>query len=252
MRFETATCATHGPFRAVVAETKSRGQVMGACPQCQAEEDRRRLDEVHQAQAAAKKRAGQKTLVQILGHSGIPERFMRRGFDTFEVHHDGHRQAVDAARAYAEQFADHRKQGRGLLFIGPTGTGKSHLAIAIAKAVIRNGGTAVYATALDVFQIVKETFSGGSEMSERQAVAQFVTPDLLVIDEVGVQYETAAERVIMTNLIDKRYQSLRPTILLSNHSLPEIERVLGPRVGSRLAEVNEVVRCTWDDWRKSA
>lgn len=93
---------------------------------------------------------------------------------------------------YAENFPAHARMGRSLMLLG---TGKTHLATAIGNRVIRRlGMTALYLTASSAFRHVKASFGSDSPHTEVQAYAMFESPDLLILDEEGVQNVTEFER----------------------------------------------------------
>ncbi|MBE9538513.1 MAG: ATP-binding protein [Proteobacteria bacterium] len=202
--------------------------------------DYSREQQAHRSQALNKK----------IGHSGIPRRFLDSSFDGFRIDNDGQSHALDICRGYAETFKANLDGGDGLIFIGPPGTGKTHLATAICREVIRQGRSALFTGTLEFTQIIKETYMASSETSERQAIQEFVAPDLLVLDEVGVQHQSKVECMLMTELINQRYSAMRPTILLSNMEIDDLKGLLGERVISRLREVSQVVMFTWEDQRK--
>jgi DNA replication protein DnaC len=190
-----------------------------------------------------------KKLINTLGHSGIPKRFMDRGFTNYEVKTDQQREVLETAKEYAVNFSIHRKAGSGFVFTGMTGTGKNHLAMAIAKQVIRDGYSAIYTTVLDATQHIREAYRTSSEDSDRQVIAIYASADLLVLDEVGVQMNNDSERVFITSIINKRYEQLKPTIVLSNLSPDNMQKYLGERVMSRLRETTRMLQFLWEDYR---
>jgi len=250
--YQDRTCDKHGEYRAAI-RTVDGQQHESLCPGCldevTAEEARQDAIAIH----CRNQQSQQQSLAELLGYSGIPQRFIRRGFDTFDAYHPDLAAAMEQCRQYADTFGNH--QGRGLLMIGKTGTGKTHLAAAICKAVIRAGHQALFVSTLNVIQVVKETYSRDSECTEREAIARFVKPDLLVLDEVGVQHNTRTEQIVLTEIINRRYEAERPTILLSNLPVEsetakmDLVRVLGERVISRLREANDLLVFNTDDYR---
>jgi DNA replication protein DnaC len=243
-------CDKHGAYSGTVIELNGLEREP-MCPVCML------VDEPRQAakRYAREYETQQKhSLSKLLGHSGIPPRFIQRGFDTYQVSNQEQAAALELAREYATNFSEKRKMGEGLLFIGSTGTGKTHLATAICKAVIRSGYQAYFTSVLSVMQVIKESYRRDSELSEGEAIAKFVEVDLLAMDEIGVQHNSDTERMFLTEIINQRYEQMKPTILLSNLP-PKAERgedlmkVLGPRIVSRLKEVNTTVVCDWEDYR---
>ncbi|HHK7933447.1 TPA: ATP-binding protein, partial [Serratia marcescens] len=103
------------------------------------------------------------------------------------------------------------------------GTGKNHLALAIAKSVIESHQSpAAFTTALKIAREYKSTWSKTSTRTEDEVIRQFTRPDLLIIDEIGVQFGSEAEKLIMFEIINTRYERMRPTILISNQSKEEL------------------------------
>ena len=87
-------------------------------------------------------------------------------------------------------------------------------------------------------------------MTEQDAIDALVMPDLLILDEVGVQFGTVTESLIMFEILNGRYEKVRPTIVMSNLTEDEITEYLGSRVVDRLKEGGGVlVAFDWDSYR---
>ncbi|MGC8384980.1 ATP-binding protein [Pseudomonas aeruginosa] len=77
-----------------------------------------------------------------------------------------------------------------------------------------------------------------------------MAPDLLILDEVGVQYGKEAELVTLFDVMNARYSACKPSIVLSNLTLEEIEVFLGQRVMDRLRENGgRAVSFNWESER---
>ena len=111
-----------------------------------------------------------------------------------------------------------------------------------------NGNAGLYIRSIDLFRAVNETF-GRSEARECGVVVGFVTPSLLVIDECSVRRETAAEEIVLTDLVDKRYGHCRDTILLSNQTEAEFVQSIGSSAHDRLIETGGLLVCDWASYR---
>ena len=240
----TANCADHGEYQAI----NYLGSIWSKCPACVETERATRERKEREAQDAARIQRWAATL----GHAQIPERFMDRTLDSYRATTPEQKHALRFARSFAENFPDALKTGRNALFVGTPGTGKTHLAVGIALHVMQSGQhSALFTTVLRAIRRVKDTWSRAhAKESEGQAVAALVFPDLLILDELGVQYGSEAEKTILFDILNDRYEQRKPTIFLSNLELDEVQAYLGQRVFSRLREDGgEYVPFKWEDYR---
>jgi len=238
------TCVTHGKF---VARCHW-GDTWTICAACTAEEDAK-----EQADAEARVHAERVARWQRkIGEAGIPERFRDRRLATYVAKLPNQQRALDFAKAYAADFDKMRTTGRSALFIGLPGTGKTHLAVGIGLEVMERGRTALFTTVIRALRRVKDTWGRDSRESESEAIAALVFPDLLILDEVGVQTGSDTEKVLLFDILNERYNYRRPTILMSNLPIDEVSTYLGARVFDRLREDGgEFISFTWESYRKS-
>ncbi|AXE31611.1 hypothetical protein DK842_17910 [Chromobacterium phragmitis] len=245
-RERAETCERHGQFTA----RNPIGRVWTRCPTC-AQEAKDLADAEQQArekaQAAERQRAGWLTLC---GNSGIPLRFQDRTLQNYRAANDGQRIALEFAKAYAAEF-EHGHSGRCAIFLGEFGTGKTHLACGIALRIMhRHQCTAVFTTLDEMARRIREAKSFDAAMSESKTIRLYTDPDLLIIDEVGVQSGTDTEARSLFAVVNGRYEARRPTIFLSNLDRDGVAASIGPRLYSRLREDGcEVLVFDWDDYR---
>lgn len=188
-----------------------------------------------------------------LRRAAIPPRFAERSFENFHPCCSGSEKALATASGYASDFAAAATTGRSLIFTGNVGTGKTHLATAIGNDVMKQGYSVYFLTVLEAVRLVKETFRRDSVKTESQALGELISPDLLVLDEVGVQYGSETEKQIFFEIINGRYMQMKPTILLGNTTIPEMEVLLGDRVMDRMREGGGgAVPFDWDSYRRQA
>jgi DNA replication protein DnaC len=139
------------------------------------------------------------------------------------------------------------------VFSGLPGTGKSHLAAAIMISLIDGKRQVQYVACMAMIRAVRDTWRKGAEQSERSVIAHFgTTVDLLVIDEVGVQYGSDSEQTILFEILDRRYSEMRPTILLTNQDKAGFKSLVGDRVFDRLSETCRWVAFDWESYRPTA
>jgi DNA replication protein DnaC len=244
-----AECPSHGQYESKGFRMRAGSrEIWGQCPQCVAEEARQQAAE----EAAARAQRQRQAMDAAIGEADIPMRFRGCGFGAFVADTDGKRRALTVARDFAEQFDAMQARGGGLIFAGLPGTGKSHLAAAILLELV--GRHAVrYVTCMGLIRMVRDTWRRDSEISERALLRLLCEQtDLLVIDEVGVQYGTDGEQTVLFEIMDRRYSGMRPTILLTNQDKDGFKAYVGDRVFDRLRETSRWVAFDWDSYRAIA
>ena len=190
-----------------------------------------------------------KQLEIAIGRANIPIRFQTRTLDSFIPTCDAAIKAHKAAQSYAQNFDEHCKNGQGLNFVGGVGTGKTHLAVGIALEAIKQGYTPLFISVFGAIRHIKDAWRRDSDRSETEALNDLITPDLLILDEVGVQFSSDTERLIIFDVLNRRYEDLRPTIIISNLMMDEISKVIGERVVDRLRECNKAYWFNWGSYR---
>ncbi len=131
-------------------------------------------------------------------------------------------------RQYAEQFTP---GAESLLLRGPTGTGKTHVSLAIARCVAGKGYAVVYGPAqLLLHQLEKEHFGRAEGNSEDQ----MVDCDLLVLDDVGTEFSSPFYVSSLYNLINTRMLEGRATILSTNLNQNQLRERYGDPIASRI------------------
>jgi len=243
---QAAECQEHGAYASYITPNIPGGS---KCPLCanrvREEEDRIQAEEDHKKAMAA-------ILARRLGSAMIPPRFQGKTFEGYRPEDDKQRKVLGVCVSYAEQFNKHYSDGRSLLLLGNVGTGKTHLAAAIAQHVIANGFTAVYRTVYGILQHVKGSFDREAEYNESEAFKAFIDPHLLVIDEVGATKSSEFEQQTLFNIINGRYEQKIPTIVISNLMPEELVSALGERCVDRLREGGGIAQVfTWGSARKS-
>lgn len=239
-------CERHGAF---VARRLSRLRFWFGCPACQADEIERKEAEARARVQAERQRRWQ----QLLGGACIPERFRTRTLEGFEAHTPAQQRALAMARDYARDFDEALKVGRCALFLGGTGTGKSHLASAICMKLLNEGRTVYYTTVMRAVQDILDTRRPGSVARWSDAMGLLTKPDLLVLDEVGVQLGSNFERAVLSEALNSRYEHCRPVLVLSNLNAAEVRDYLGQRVFDRMKDGDaRVVIFDWESYRGRA
>jgi len=246
---ERRECARHGAFEAKIFRPNIPGlnPIVSNCPECVREQQAQAEAEV--LNRARRERAG--TVAALNRECGVPSRFASADFTSDDSETAQTRRAIKAARKFADEFPDSASDGRGLVFVGPPGTGKTHIAAAIARTVIdKHLATARYTTAADMARTMRQTFRRDSERSEEEVFEWFATVDLLIVDEIGTG-SSQHDRTLLFEVIDARYAESLPSIFISNLSVEELEQYLGERAFDRLAETCNFLPMTGNSRRRS-
>jgi DNA replication protein DnaC len=239
-------CAEHGEYNAYELPSGD----WSSCPKCRDRENEERQRREFEERRREAEEANHRMLVNA---ACIPPRFAGRTLENFVVHNDGARKALTVARAYVEDFESARKDGTSLIFCGGVGTGKTHLAVGIANAVLAMKLRVRFASVMNAVRTVKETYNRGSDETEREALNEFIYPDLLVLDEVGAQFGSDTEKLILFEIINGRYEQMKPTVVISNLAKEALGEFIGERSIDRLRENGgRLVAFDWASYRRQA
>jgi len=189
-------CAKHGKFleKGVVF----RGEVfwMG-CPICEAK--RKALEERQRQIAAAMQ---QKTHYERVFGEWVPPRF-RGGFKAFRAAEDRQAAVVNSLRTYVAGFEEHLKTGRGFVFSGFPGTGKTHLGCAVLLSLWPKY-VGAYVSFPAFSAAIKQSWGQPGDLSaEKGMMSALIRAPLAVIDEVGSS-DGRFESDLLFRIIDAR------------------------------------------------
>ncbi|MBI3406647.1 MAG: ATP-binding protein [Acidobacteria bacterium] len=218
--------------------------------------------------------------VRIFDRAHIPRRYEHCDFENFETdlqHEDPSaskwnrslEQAKIVSQAFARDFpvaVEH-----GLLFMGPCGAGKTHLAVAALKQIALRGHTALYFDYRDLLKQIQASYNPESQSSELEVLEPVLTCELLLLDDLGASKPSAWALETVGHILNTRYNEKRTTLITTNYpdpdgpgpepvrfpsgkSAPRAEETLADRVGqrirSRLYEMCRTVEIVSADYRK--
>ena len=221
------------------------------CPKCMIEiRDAEAKKQIERDKQAALEREQRRWAAKI-GSAAIPERFKDRTLDSYVAKTSGQKKALAFAKEYAENFDQVMRTGRSAVFVGKVGTGKTHLAVGIALSIMQQQKSPVFVTVQRLIRRVKDSWRTKEE-TETEVINAFALPDLLILDEVGVQFGSEFEKQVLFDVLNERYEKLKPSILLSNIPSEQLSDYLGERVTDRLRENGgALIGFNWDSYRKN-
>jgi DNA replication protein DnaC len=244
-QYRQSVCETHGPYQETGIIFNSKEPKWTGCQSCY--QAKKQLEE-HKQQELIKIQE-QERIEKRLNQAGIPLKFRDKSFDNYIADTAEKQNALTIAKHYLEEFEENFKTGASLIFAGKAGTGKTHLAMAIALGVMPKH-TAMYLNALDAIRMVRDTWRKDSSKSELEVLNLLGSIDLLVIDEVGVQAGTDNEQMLMFDIINRRYRDSKPMILLTNLDKKGFAEYMTERSADRLRENGSWVAFNWESYRK--
>lgn len=203
----------------------------------------------------------------LLEQANIPRRYTHCSFDNFEIHeeNESHRHALKISKQFVKNYP---VQDVGLLYIGPCGVGKTHLAIATIQELIKEKKAQCYFIDFrDLIRKIQSTYSPDSPLTDSDVFSQIFEQDVLVLDELGAKRTTAWVEETIFYIINNRYNNKKLTIFTSNYLDREEEEEdnresffkrrgdslvdrIGVRLRSRLYEMCKIVEMEGDDYRK--
>jgi DNA replication protein DnaC len=223
-------CATHGQYQFDGHRVGSIivGASCPACLQSRHLEAQTQLDADSRHGEIAKKR-------QALSQSGVPNTFLDSTFENY-ICDEASKKNLNYIRAYAKGFklALAKRPSTGMVLLGISGTGKTHLACALIRQLHEDGYTARYVRIPDLLIKLNEATYGRAELPPSRIIDALSRHQLLVLDEYGAHTLKDESYQALFSVIEARYQKNLPTVLITNLTESELQLELDARFLERI------------------
>ena len=195
--------------------------------------------------------ASRDRVAAILVEARIPPKFLPWSMASYTERFKGERDPKRYAKLAAEWIALAPADRSDLVVYGPNGTGKTGLAIAIARAIAERYQKPLFYTMRELSIAWRDTYNtqqanGAEDQSEAEFLASLLDPHLLIVDEVSGQRMTEFVEDTLTMIVDARQKLLKPTLLTLNLPAEQptialedaalLTELLGPTLQDRLRE----------------
>lgn len=178
------------------------------------------FDETNNLQAVddyLRKKYNEKQAQKYKKQANLSKRFLKRTFETFNIETEMQKNAYDKALEYANNIDKYIKNGTNIIFIGKgsVGTGKTHLACAIANHILERG---IPTKVINIVSLVDE-LKGFTPSIKKE----LKTVKVLLIDDLGKENGTVWLCSEIYGIINARYENELPTIITTEGSLSDLE-----------------------------
>jgi DNA replication protein DnaC len=205
---------------------------------------------------------------RLLENAKIPLRYAHCELDNFDPLPSRDR-SIEKAKLIAEKFVEEYPMSPpfGLLFMGPQGVGKTHLAVGILKQLMKQKSVqSLFCTFPELLKEIQNSYNPISQSSELSLLSPVLESEVLVLDELGAQNPSSWVRDTVGYVLNYRYNENKVTILTTNYKDEEegkapkagiagiadtLTERIGPRMRSRLFEMCKTIKMDGNDFRKA-
>jgi len=229
---QTKICESHGEYEyRYTTWGEERVYFSDYCPKCADEQAKQKVidDKLEEKRLSDERELIRRERCRI--NAGISKRNLYKTFEAYQCTNEGQTKAKNDCMRYVENFP----HDKSMLMVGGVGTGKTLLASAMIDQIVDDHNCEIIKL-IDLVRSLKATWSRDSNETEENLIRYYSKIDLLVIDEVGSQFGSDTEKLFIFDIIDGRYQNMKPTVLISNLDIDGIKDAIGERCVDRLRE----------------
>ncbi|MBE7557783.1 ATP-binding protein [bacterium] len=177
----------------------------------------------------------ERELTERLTVARIPERYRHCSLDNFSTDSHERERDLKAMRWALKEMLG--KPGRGIYIHGEHGVGKTHLAVAILRELVKQGKSGVYYNVVDLLDQMRDSMRAESGPGAQQLLGFHMDWEVLLLDDLGVQRASPWVVERLHAIVNARYESNRVLIITSNKTLEAATANLNRAITSRLREM---------------
>jgi DNA replication protein DnaC len=179
----------------------------------------------------------------------VPRRYAEVGFDRNPVAQMPD-SVVRPVRAFVRGLEGHLDTGRGLWLFGDVGTGKTTLAMLVAKAALEAGRSVAIYSLPRLLNEIRRTYDEGNDSSYVELLDRLAEVDLLHVDDLGAEKSSPWVLEQLYAIVNARYEAERSMVITTNLDRPALVEQITERTVSRLEEMCEVLPVWGGDHRQ--
>src|SRR6516165_8480657 len=155
---------------------------------------------------------------RLLKTANIPARYEHCTLVDFATDFTGAHRSLAAARLAAGRFVEeYPLEKTGLMFIGPIGTGKTHLAVGIIQELVRSKGVPCrFSDYRELLKEIQNSYNPSVQTSELEILRPVFDAEVLVLDELGAVKPTEWVFDTVSHILNSRYNEKKTTIITTN------------------------------------
>ena len=183
-------------------------------------------------------------------HADVPKRFNQESLETFKDKTQYAHAALVLTKEYVDNFDP--GAGHGLYIHGTTGSGKTHLAVAVLKALLDKGNQGVFFNVIGLFDQIRRNMDPDTPSGKAEELETRLLSPIVVLDDFGIQKTSAWVMDRLYAMINAIYEDCRTLIVTSKLSPSELEQTYDRAIVSRIMGMCKEIELKDGDRRKPA
>lgn len=201
-------------------------------------------------------RERQEYMKRLFDHSLLGRRYENVSFSNTDLTgaSESFKAAFKRCKKYCELWREVKSNGYGIYLYGVCGTGKTHLAACIVKALVAEIQPVLFTSFIEISKALREGYSGKSKATEDRYLASVADIDFLIIDDFGTEVLYKLDRngnreadtwmqEKVYDVLNLRYNNQKATIFTSNYSINQLikERGLSEKTADRISAMSSAI-----------